>query len=173
MKKSRIGLLGTFVIVCTFANDSIGDGNMTTKNKVEGGDPVRIVVDVPQKPVAGQAMEIKLTLQNDSGKDILCAHGSPYRDFSIVVKDFAGTNVPMTKFGQQVMQGNPRDSYKRNVKPLPSGKSTQVCLNIARLFDLTIAGKYTISVSRTIDENVPSQEREVSTETVLVVQEPE
>ncbi len=173
MRTRNFLLLVMFGSLCLSAISSWGEVSSTTTNaSLKKGDEVYILAEVPERATAGESIVIKLILKNDSGEDVLCAHGSPERDFSIAIKDSSGVAVPMTRFGRQVMQGNPRDSYKYNVKLLSSGKSVQVSLNIARLFDLTIADKYTISVARTINEDLSGKERQVSMKTTFVVQEP-
>lgn len=172
MRTRIVLLLGTFGSLCLSAISSLGEVSTTTTNApLKKGDAVHIVADLPERATAGESIVIKLILKNDSVEDVLCAHGSPELDFSIAIKDSSGAVVPMTRFGRQVM-GSRRDSYKHNVKPLSPGKNVQVGLNIARLFDLTIADKYTISVARTINEDLLGKERQVSMETTLVVQEP-
>ena len=173
MRRMRIGVLGVVGSVFFTVINLLAEGNMTTtKGELKKGDTVHIVGDMPETVIAGEAIAIKLILKNDSNEDVLCAYGSPYGDFSITIKDSSGSVVPMTRFGRQVMQGNSGESYKHNVKPLSAGKNAQVCLNITRLFDLTIADKYIVAVARTIDEGLPGKERQVSMETALVVQEP-
>jgi hypothetical protein len=148
------------------------DGSMTAKE----GNEVHIVVDVPKESYAGNAITITMKLQNDSDEKIRCTRTTMYYDFSIKIKDSAGNIVPKTRYGQMVMKDdNRRPILTRVLVWLSFGESDERSYNIARVFDLTLRDKYTVSVSRkcwAVLQEMPAKEREVSvsTEAVLDVQ---
>jgi hypothetical protein len=168
----RIGLLlGVFSSLFLSAITALGEGSMSTTNSpLKNPANVNIVADMPERSAAGESIVIKLILKNESDEDVLYVDSYEYRDYAITIRDSSDVAVPMTKFGQ--VMGKPGRYYRYIVKKLSPGKNVVVCLNIARLFDLTIADKYTVSVVRTINEGLPGKERQVSMETTLVVQEP-
>jgi hypothetical protein len=146
---------------------------MASKEDVKGVGGINIVVGLPQKAIAGEAIDIKLTLQNDSNEEIRILTVIKYQDFSIEIKNPSGTAIPKTRFGQLVIH-NDDDHRPHNyhIQTLSRGQKYQADLNIARLFDLTIADTYTISISRMITETASGKNREVSANATLAIQEP-
>jgi len=141
------------------------DGSTTAKE----GKGVHIVVDVPKESYAGNAITITMKLQNDSDIDFIYTieRGYEYKFFSIEVNDSTGAIVPKTRFAQQIWPDNPMHQPPSSdiFCSLAPGDSYNRSLNIARIFDLTIVGKYTVSVSKYFNGTT------YSTKAILVVQD--
>jgi len=145
---------------------------MPPQDEISEGKGVHLVVDVPPKPFAGTEIVIKLIVQNDSNEEIWFAETLLFRDYSFEIKDSSGTIVPMTRFGRLIFAGDNSEEGRRISRELASGKNISEGFNIARLWDLTISGRYNVSVSRTVMGSVSHKPIKLSTKAVLDVQEP-
>lgn len=117
----------------------------TAKNGVE------LSARIPKKCVAGHAIEVVISLVNRSKNKVIYSHVHKWGDFGVMVKDDKGKPVPLTKFGYFRIGGE-REEYARKTKRLTPGKSHSVSINLARLFDLTFAGTYELSLERPIND---------------------
>ena len=149
------------------------DESITIKNKTDGGKGLHIVVEAPQRPIAGEAIWIKVILQNDSDEEITYGTmNSRNKEFIFEIENSAGALVPKTKYGQIVLRDRSNLPGSMSYRTLLPGKNHQIELNIARLFDLTIMDKYTISISRMVNEVVTGRKHELLIKAILAVQEP-
>ncbi|MHC4137729.1 MAG: hypothetical protein ACYS0K_22520, partial [Planctomycetota bacterium] len=81
--------------------------------------------------------------ENHVGVDVYGYH----RVFEITLIDADGAEVPMTRFGTLRLTGHPGRGNTRRVKP---GESYGRLFNLARLFDLSITGKYRATIRKTV-----------------------
>jgi RNA polymerase sigma factor (sigma-70 family) len=96
--------------------------------------------------VAGGVVLLTVTLKNVSKQSLKYGESNPGFDYfwGITVKDANGQPVPKTKFGAQWEGLNEIFKYvQRTVKP---GYQVVTILNLSRNFDLSMPGKYTITV---------------------------
>jgi hypothetical protein len=77
---------------------------------------------------------------------------SNYRQFKVVIRNADGQVVPYTAFGKFALGGEESSPGSSVIKQFGNGQILSQQYNLSRLFDLTIPGKYTISVKRTLNE---------------------
>lgn len=124
---------------------------MTTRTVEKKG--VKLEVSLPATSVAGTEIPCKVSLTNTSNEVFDYEHRrkSNYRQFQVVVRNERGDIVPYTAFGNHVLAGEMLDGSSV-VKQLTKGSVLTHQYNLSRLFDLTIPGKYRISVQRVLNE---------------------
>jgi hypothetical protein len=95
----------------------------------------------PQGPVA-----LRVCFRNVGRQDVKAARGNPLGTDLVTVLLPDGKPAPLTLFGKRAIKP---DSSKA-VETLKPGEETCDEVGISRLFDLTLAGNYTVSVSRPV-----------------------
>jgi hypothetical protein len=158
----------------------------TAKDKAGGGKGVHLTIEIPKECFAGIAAKINMIVQNDSDETIIIPFTITYADYEIKVKDSAGHIVPRTRWGDEVLLENKEYDKEKIKEPyyvpkylsesarfkeLSFGERFMRGVTITRLFDLTIAGKYTVFVSRYFKDYPAGNYHELSAEAVLVVEE--
>lgn len=108
--------------------------------------------------IAGEPVNLVLLLKNKGKEDVFYADSSEYRDYRIEVYDAKKEKVPMTRFGTRFIGASPGERWRCIYKKLAPGEQIRSVVNLARLFDLTIADEYTISITRIVNENQPDKE---------------
>ena len=105
----------------------------------------------PSRP-AGEAVCIDVRLRN-AGKQIV-RHGptdGTYGDFAILVTDGDGKPAPVTRFGRRVsVTKKSAGFHKFNPKPIRPGGAVWLRFNLMLLFDLSLPGKYRVTVATDI-----------------------
>ena len=98
----------------------------------------------------GQPAVLALALHN-GGAERLLIGGSAFEEssFRLSVTDGMGRAVPRTAVGERVLTP-PMSVYANATVVLNPGQTLKYRFNLARLFDLSRAGNYTVSVSRTV-----------------------
>ena len=74
--------------------------------------------------------------------------------------DGEGKAVPLTRFGKSRIGGDGGQFgviYKYNMKELPPGASYCIELNLAQLFDTSVAGTYSLRIRRRINEGTKGE----------------
>jgi hypothetical protein len=104
---------------------------------------------VPQKTAAGAPVHLKLSVQNRSKGDVEFVARMKYWDYGLQLLDGKGQPVGLTRFGKVVE--NARRGGSSVMLKLAAGKGMEDTLNLARIFDLTMEGEYTLSVSRELE----------------------
>ncbi len=113
------------------------------------GVDLNVVVDVEY--VAGKNADCRIEIRNRSDKTLVYFYGSSYRDFYMELVDADRRPVPRTRFGSRL--GTRRDrSSGRATRELKAGESRTEDINLARVFDLSVPGKYTLSVKTVLNE---------------------
>jgi hypothetical protein len=110
---------------------------------------IEMSVSIPQKRAAGLPFNLKVTLRNHGKDKITFRTKSKYSDIAIAVLDANGKAVPLTEFGKTHQLGAFKNGSGLEVSLSP-GKELEHELNVARLFDLTREGDYTLSVMRRV-----------------------
>jgi hypothetical protein len=130
--------------------DKISEKNITKTSRIRD---VRFSVALPAKTVAGNSLNLVLTVTNEGKEEVgfLIGH---YRDLNLKVLDAKGTAVGLTRYGQWAIgkEGESTPNGRRVTKLVPPGKSYSETVNLARLFDLSISGDYTLSLKRIVIE---------------------
>lgn len=102
-----------------------------------------------EQPVCqeGQPVMLSLALHNNDAQNLFTASAFEASAFQITVIDKAGHPVPRTAVGERVLTP-PTVVYSNMVAPFSPGQTLFYRFNLARLFDLSRAGVYTVTVSR-------------------------
>lgn len=118
---------------------------------------VKLSVRLPAKNVAGRPVLLEITLLNQSKQSVGYSVITGYGEWGIVVKDNQRQVVPRTRFGQTRIRLDPDmrvPTSKLSVKSLAPRKSVSLKFNLARLYDLTEAGTYTVTAQHIVNENM-------------------
>ncbi len=116
---------------------------------------VRLHAKVTAPCVAGRAIQVAMSLSNNSKKKIAFGHITYYYNFDLQMTDAMGKAVPLTRFGQSKIGGDGGQFgmiFKYSRRELAPGASYRIELNLNRLFDLSVAGTYTLRIRRRVDE---------------------
>ncbi len=139
-------------IVILLANDvPIGSRETLVQRTVEEAD-VRMSVVLPAVSRAGEPVVVKIRLENRGKIPAYFYHSSSYRDFRVKVHDSKGRSIPMTRFGKTMIgeEGTPegilKSEFSRMTVRLAPGTECKMRINIARLFDLTQVGEYSLTI---------------------------
>jgi sugar lactone lactonase YvrE len=110
--------------------------------------PVTLHASVEQPAYReGQPVMLALTLHNDAAKNLFTASAFEASAFQITVLDEAGHPVPRTAVGERIL--TPPNAVSANsIATFSLGQTLSYRFNLARLFDLSRAGVYTVTVSR-------------------------
>ena len=119
-----------------------GKDRWATKTVARNG--IELSVEVDRQSFAGGALVIRVTIRNN-GKDEPRVRGSGHRAFAIKVLSQDRTPVPMTRFFQKKLVGEGTGGKLPTVTP---GTYRSKVYNLSRLFDLTVSGQYSVSVSK-------------------------
>jgi len=124
------------------------------KTRIVDKNGVKLEVSVSAKNVAGTEILCKVSLLNNSGEVFDYEHKrkSNYRQFEVVVRNPEGQVVPYTAFGRFALGGEMVDGSSV-IKQFAKGNVLSHQYNLSRLFDLTIPGKYSVSVKRVLNED--------------------
>lgn len=95
----------------------------------------------------GQPVMLALTLHNDAAMNLYTASAFEESAFQITVIDEAGRPVPHTAVGERVLTP-PTVVRSNSIRDFSPGQTLSYRFNLARLFDLSRAGVYTVTVNR-------------------------
>lgn len=96
----------------------------------------------------GQEIVMTIMLTNISNSTEVLLHSAfPIRDFYIVVSDAGGHQAKLTAEGEETLGPSPVIGSRRWFKIAPS-KSDDHKIDLAKNFDLSTPGKYTVTVGR-------------------------
>lgn len=96
---------------------------------------------------AGTPISLAVRLKNVDEQEVKLRVANQYTMYKIVVTDEEGIEMPKTLFAQKQFWGA---AFPKSFISLAPGQEYSVVLPINRLFDMTLAGKYTINVSKPI-----------------------
>ena len=102
-----------------------------------------------ERPVCleGQPLVLALTLHNDAAKNLFTASAFEAHAFQITVMNKVGDPVSRTAVGDRVLTP-PMAVYANSISAFSPGQTLSYRFNLARLFDLSRAGVYIVTVSR-------------------------
>jgi hypothetical protein len=137
-------------VVASNAAGKKAEAMKTVEKKVtEKG--IGMLASVPEKSVAGAAVDLKITFQNRRQQGISILAGIiTAANFELQVLDSKGQPVPLTRFGKQAENIRKAGSSAAPI-PVAAGKDQEFHVNLARLFDLTLEGDYTLNVRRVVE----------------------
>ena len=122
----------------------------TVEKKVTEKD-IGMVVSLPEKTVVGAPVDLKITFQNRREKDIRILESVIMAaNYELQVLDSKGEPVPFSRFGKQG-ENIRKAGSSAVVTSLAPGKELEFHLNLARIFDLTLEGDYTLNIRRDME----------------------
>lgn len=96
----------------------------------------------------GDKISVRVRLKNVSEDTVRIRQATPFRTFDIELKLPDGKKAPLTLFGQRVLfSGALGSKSARELKPSEEYESS---FNLSRIFDMTLAGKYDLTVSKKV-----------------------
>jgi hypothetical protein len=140
---------------------------------------VTMEIAVRTENVAGEPIPLRITITNRSSKPAVFVRRERWwvfqGDFDVRIADTGGEAVAPTRFGRAALV--PSVSGKARVHRVSPGDSWSTVLNLARVYDLSVSGRYRVSVTRVICEpstqpNPPSLKIEVKDLEFLVAEPP-
>ncbi|MHC4982694.1 MAG: hypothetical protein ACYTF6_05955 [Planctomycetota bacterium] len=153
-----LAIVGAFVASLALApgeEQAPTEGAETASKYVEKKavqNDVELAARMNKANVAGQPIELRISVTNNSERTI--QHGpldAAYADFRMKIQDASGQKVPFTRFGQKRCRTQkPMDFFLFSARPIGPGACYRITFDLSLLFDLTIAGKYTVSVETEI-----------------------
>lgn len=111
---------------------------------------VTMIASVPAVSVAGATIPLRIKVMNQSRREIRSLSRTKYWDYDLKILDAEGRPVPYTRFGK-IAYGDVRGLGSSCSDSLPAGSEIEATLNLARLFDLTREGQYTLFISRQLN----------------------
>ncbi|MCI0682351.1 MAG: hypothetical protein L0Y71_09620 [Gemmataceae bacterium] len=143
------GLLAS-LIANTMYSSQEGPGKVKLPKMVEMKtvhERLVMVGAMPEASSAGSEVFVKVDVKNQRNEDMRYVHRhSSYLDIGLAVHDVHGKAVPLTRFGQWAY-GAARDGGSASLPLLKPEKQVVVHLNLARVFDLSLPGEYSLSVT--------------------------
>lgn len=106
-----------------------------------------------------QTIDLKIIMQNKTDRVYRLSYLGPARDFEITVVGPDQKQQPLTEFGR-LNTNAPLISSSMIV--LQPQKSSADLLHLNRVFDMTLAGDYTVQVSRVISFDPKTEEKETA-----------
>lgn len=105
--------------------------------------------DIDRSVSEGQPAILRVALRNNTTKALFIG-GSAFEEAANIlsVTDARGKSVPRTAYGQRVL--TPPTFCANSTVILPPGETRHYNLNVARLFDLSMPGHYTVKVERAL-----------------------
>jgi hypothetical protein len=126
-----------------------GEGAKKMKNvlKTVEQDGLIMAASMPQKSIAGSAVNLKISLRNKRKKEIEFFLRGEYWDYDLKLVDAVGQPVPLTQYGKLVYGDYRRFGGSSYLLQLGPGKILEATVNVARVFDLTQEGEFFLSIS--------------------------
>jgi hypothetical protein len=170
---ARVACVAITAFGCSSPPDESGKGSvMDTTTTKAANEKTEISVSLPGKHHAGEAITCVVSLKNNDKDDLFYGHTTEYKDFKVTVYDSQGKPVPFTRRGEEELsEAEDAPRFKYIVEKLAPGAILQHSYNLSSLFDLTVAGKYTVVVSMKLNPNIrgKNSQEEVSYENAKVL----
>ena len=102
---------------------------------------------LPEQSIAGSAIQLQIKIENQGKEAVRHMSFTKYRDYDLRLLNAAGEPVGATQFGKSMGGGVSALSGSGIMGWFAPGKEFKETLNLARIFDLTVEGQYTLDVS--------------------------
>jgi len=141
-----------FCMVCCLGPYAIAsDNNMSEAKNIKNGNlSLRVSLSTTRR--AGESIWCEVGLINGGQADVSYHHISEWRLFLIAIA-LNGQDVPLTQFGKIELSNNEGNAKRSVLKKVRPGEQLVRRYNLARLFDLSLEGKYELSVAKELEEN--------------------
>jgi len=130
---------------------------------------VTLSVTMARRSAGGAPVVLTCVIENQGKDTVRYSEISLHSVFNILVYDSRGKLVPRTRFGELFKSTTTSREITREIAP--NGKKT-ILVPLGRLFDLTVAGTYSIDVSRVLNETAEKPIRLLIKGAQLEIQEP-
>jgi len=130
-----------------------------------------MVAVMPRETIAGSTANLKITVKNNSDKGVEWLASPNNWGYQLSLLDSQGESVPLTRFGR-VAYGDARRVGPGYICRLVPGKETTDTLNIARAFDLTREGEYSLTISLHLSSAEESIALQIEKLRFKVIEEP-
>lgn len=160
-KKGRCFMIwspAVFLILAMLSSGTVLGSDVldqTSRESRHETNGVELVCVVSQGEFAGgEPVYVSLAVTNKGRDTVTYGTERSIGDYEILLKDDKGNMVPLTRYGRLHMRFG-TDRFRRTayrMEKLRPGDKISALANLARLFDLTLAGKYSLTVKRLINE---------------------
>jgi len=103
-----------------------------------------MTASLPEKSIAGSAIKLRIKLENQGKEEAIWISFLQYSDYDLKVLNAKGEPVGNTQFGKSVGGGIASKTGSGLMVRLAPGKEMEQSINLARIFDLTVPGQYTL-----------------------------
>ena len=134
--------------MCVAASDLQGVVPKEAWGEIIDGVQLGICLKKDRFPVC-EPVHLVIMLKNVGKDPVKYAETYPEQDYSLLVTDKNGKVVPLTRYGARLSK-NVGEVLRRVVKTLGPNGEARVELLVNRLYDMTEAGAYSITVTRPI-----------------------
>jgi hypothetical protein len=112
----------------------------------------RLTVEYPEAPVsASDSILVMVALQNATNQPLSYIERLGAMDLDVSVTDEKGQVCPLTRYGKWAKELRDAPvSGRRFLQPLDPQEATEWPIRLDRLYDMTLAGTYTVVVSRAV-----------------------
>jgi len=106
---------------------------------------------MPESAAAGSPAIVRIALRNTNTESLRYLTQGKYADYQLKVVDASNNAMPLTRFGRMMYpKRNPLQVESGVFGKLQKGEHLEVGFNLARIFDLSHTGEYTLTVSKGI-----------------------
>lgn len=109
-----------------------------------------MTVTLPKRCTAGDPIALTCEIENNGKETVRYFDSSRYDVLEIAIVDSRDRQVPRTRFGDLHRRSPLSQRTTREIAP---GAKKVITLPLSRLFDLSVADIYIITVRRTLNEN--------------------
>jgi hypothetical protein len=132
-------------------------------------DAVSLSITIPKKCVAGTSFALTCILDNQGKNAIRYFISGRHDVFEIQIVDSHGKDVPVTRFGAL---NRPEPLGVQITQEILPGKKVIIPVPLARLYDLTVADTYTMTIRRRVTQTAGKPISLVIGKIKLKVEEP-
>ncbi len=139
----------------SFAEHKAQAGSPENRQQSVTVSNIVLTVAITNKCLAGEAILVRVSLQNQSDKNVYFIRGFRYVYDALNIKVFNtnGGSISMSAFGKNIL--NDIDNQWRNgCIQLEPGEEIFMDINLARLFDLTKTGQYLLAIETYANNNI-------------------
>jgi hypothetical protein len=145
-----VGAESTNASVAVPAGTALTNGQDVQSQVETTVSPFTLTACTKRNVVEGQPAVVTLTVHNNGTDTYIYGYSAFERSaFSIVVTDSTGKKIPRTALGNRVLT-EPSAVFANASLEIKSGETRLYRFNLARMFDLSHPGEYSVNISRTL-----------------------
>jgi len=108
---------------------------------------VELSVEIPPERPAGYPYPLHMAVTNQGSDLVTFVVVAKYKFFRLALQDGAGAEVPLTRFGKRLVAEPAR---RKRLTPVKPGISIGHLYDLARIFDMSEAGNYVLTVTNRV-----------------------